>query len=322
MFARTRPLFQPRFSIRAHPTRRLPPRAPGAARPADIVTEGFRARPLAWLRCVWTRIDRSRSFGLAAEMAFWVFLSLLPLAAVAGLAAAKLATGSWSTAAPLLQSLPLATRELIRTELGRVAAWNGGKVGVTAGLVFIWLASSGVHSIFDGIELESEAGPRPWWMKRLLAIGACVALSVGVALLALLGTGLGWLWHLVGGATLLRALELESSSVGQIFRLFMGTAVAFGLVCGLYAIALPPGARRVTPVAPGAAVAIGLQIALGLGYGFYITQAGDGGAYQAGLASIGVTLMALYLFCLALLVGTRVNEMLGERRRALLSPGG
>src|ERR1700690_1378810 len=89
---------------------------------SDVVRDGFRARPLAWLRCVWTRLDRSRSLGLAAEMAFWLFLSLLPLAAVAGLVTAKLASGSWSTTAPLLESLPLATRELVGTELGRVAA--------------------------------------------------------------------------------------------------------------------------------------------------------------------------------------------------------
>jgi membrane protein len=280
---------------------------------ADIVEGGFRANPIGWARCVWRRLDRSRSFGLSAEMAFWLFLSLLPLAAVAGLVTAKLATGNSSTVAPLLESLPRATREMIAGELGRVAAWNGGKVGVGAGLMFVWLASSGIHSIFDGIELESDVAPRPWWKKRLLGIAACVALSIGAAILALLGTGLGWLWRFVGSATLLRALELESGAGGHIVRLLIGAAVSFGLVSGLYWIALPPGTRRSMPIAPGALLAVGLQIIVGFGYGFYLQKAGDGGAYQAGLASIGVTLMALYLFCLVLLVGTKVNEMVGER---------
>jgi membrane protein len=283
----------------------------------DIVADGFRAHPVGWLRCVWARLDKSRSFGLAAEMAFWLFLSLLPLAAVGGLVTAKLASsGNGSALAPLLESLPQATRDLLTSELGKVAAWNGGKVGVGAGLMFIWLASSGVHSIFDGIELESDSAPRPWWKKRLLGIVMCVALSVGVALLALLGTGLGWLWHFVGGATLLKALQLESGVGGHIVRLVVGVVVSFGLVCGLYWVATPPGDRKKksSPIAPGALVAVFLQIAVGFGYGFYIQKAGDGGAYQAGLASIGVTLMALYLFCLVLLVGTKVNEMLGEGR--------
>jgi membrane protein len=284
---------------------------------ADIVEEGFTARPLAWVRCIWTRLERGRALGLAAEMAFWLFLSMLPLAAVAGLITAKLATGSPSTTAPLLESLPHATREMVGAELGRVAAWKGGKVGVGAGLMFIWLASSGVHAVFDAIELGSEAAPRPWWKKRLLAIGGCVALSLGAGLLAVLGAGLGWLWQFVGGSTLLEALRLESSVLGEIVRLVIGAVVSFGLVAGLYWIALPPGARRSMPIAPGALVAVGLQIALGFGFGFYIKQVGDRGAYLAGLASIGVTLMALYLFCVVLLVGIKVNEMLGERRHGL-----
>jgi len=324
MFGKPRHLFQLPSGAPHNLARRARLVAAGSSRTpertlhsTDLVKEGFTRRPLAWIKCVWTRIDKGRSLGLGAEMAFWLFLSLMPLAAVAGLITAKLAAGSWSTTARLLESFPQATREMVGSELGRVAAWNGGKVGVGAGLMFIWLASSGVHSVFDGIELESDAAPRPWWKKRVLAVGACVALSLGAALLAVLGTGLGWAWQFVGGSTLLKALQLESSVLGQMVRLVIGAAVSFGLVSGLYWVALPPGTRKSMPIAPGALVAVGLQIALGFGYGLYIKKAGDGGAYQAGLATIGITLMALYLFCVVLLVGTKVNEILGERRQAL-----
>lgn len=93
-------------------------------------------------------------------------LSLLSLAAVAGVVAAKLAVGNWLIAAPVLYSLPGATRELLSGEIGKMAACNGGQVGLSAGAMFIWLASSGIHSIFDGIEIEANATPRPWWKKR------------------------------------------------------------------------------------------------------------------------------------------------------------
>ena len=198
----------------ASPRRPLPPRLDAslyeqaASRPAgpvrpraEIVEEGFTQRPFAWIRCLWIRFDRSRSLGLGAEMAFWLFLSLLPLAAVAGLITAKFVTGNGSALTLLLESLPRAMREMVGSELGRVAAWNGGKVGVKAGAIFIWLASSGIHSIFDGLELASDAVPRPWWKKRLLAIGTCVALSLGTALLAVLGTGLGWRWGSSAGSS-------------------------------------------------------------------------------------------------------------------------
>lgn len=298
-----------------------PARSPAVVHPGKSPAEdGFFAAPLPWIKCLLTRLDANRALGLGAEMAFWLFLSLLPLAAVAGVVAAKLAVGNWSIAAPMLDSLPAATRDLLKDEMGKMAAWNGGKVGIGAAVMFLWLASSGVHSMFDGIEIEANATPRPWWKKRLAALLTCMALSAGTALVTLLVTGLGWTWHLVGGSTLFQALKFESSVVGEIVRFTLGAVVSFGLVSGLYWVALPPVARKSMPLAPGAVLATILQIAIGFGYGFYIKKMGDGGAYQAGLASIGVTLMALFLFCSVLLVGIEVNQMLGERKDATKKP--
>lgn len=290
-----------------------------AGRRFDPVEAGFWAHPLAWLGCAWARFDASRSLGLAAEMAFWLFLSLLPLAVVLGLITARLAVGNAAFAAPLLSSLPRATRELVSGELGRVAAWNGGQVGAGAGLMFVWLASSGVHSIFDGIELETAQGaPRPWWRKRLLAIATCVALSLGTSLLALLGTGLGQLRQLADGSAPFAAFPGGSSAIEEVVRLLLAAAVALGLVSGLYRVARPPGVPSTVPIVPGAALAVVLQVALGFAYALYVKQAGDNGAYLAGLASIGVTLMALYLSCLVLLGGVQLNQMLGEKRQSRL----
>jgi membrane protein len=299
-----------------------PARSPLRAAPrVNPVEAGFVASPVAWIKCLLTRLDANRALGLGAEMAFWLFLSLLPLAAVVGVVAAKLAVGNWDLVAPVLSSLPSATRTLLSTEMGRMAAWNGGEVGLGAGAMFIWLASSGLHSVFDGMEIEANATPRPWWKKRIAALLACVALAIGGALLTLLSTGLGWMWHLVGGTTLLSALEFETSILGKVVRWAVGAGVAFSLVSGLYWIALPPKTRKSMPIAPGALLAVGLQLVIGLGYGFYIKQAGDSGAYQAGLASIGVTLMALYLLCAVMLVGIEVNQMLGERKEARAAAG-
>ena len=124
------PLHPSRSPVQTHP-------------PTNPAEEGFFADPLAWIKCLLVRLDANRALGLGAEMAFWLFLSLLPLAAVAGVVAAKLAVGNWSIAAPMLDSLPGATRELLKGEMGKMAAWNGGQVGVGAGVMFVWLASRG-----------------------------------------------------------------------------------------------------------------------------------------------------------------------------------
>ena len=66
------------------------------------------------------------------------------------------------------------------------------------------------------------------------------------------------------------------------------------------------------PILPGALLAVALEILFGFAYAFYIAKVGDGGAYLAGLAVIGVTMIGLYLFTAALLVGAVVNRKLAR----------
>lgn len=276
----------------------------------------FARGALQWIKIVFGNIGRSRTFGIAAEMAFWLFLSLLPLAAVAGLVVARFAMHDGGALGGFLNTLPPAVRELLTKELANVSAWNEGAVAPAAAATFVWLASSGVHAVFDGLEIETEATARPWWKKRLLSIGACVALSVGVALIALFSVGLGFVRKFATDAVPLVAMP---GVVSVVVRTAISFVIAVAMVCGLYAVGLPPRARKRMPLIPGAIVAVVLQTALGIAYGVYIRRAGDGGAYQAGLAAIGITLMALYLLCIALLVGVEVNQIVGARRMLMAS---
>ncbi len=261
---------------------------------------------------MFAHLGRVRTFGLAAEMAFWVFLSLIPLAAVAGLVAARLALTHANATGPLLMTLPPATRELVRGEMGNVAAWNGGAVALPAVVMFFWLASSGVHAIFDALEIQTQSS-RPWWKKRILALGACIALSTGIAAVTLLTTGLGWVRHLAENVSI-AGEAAQSSVVARIGGIGFGAALAIGFNAGLFWVGVPEIARRRLPVWPGALLTTFLEVALGYGYSFYVGKAGDGGAYQGALAVIGVTLTALYLLSTAILVGAELNRYLGARR--------
>ena len=262
-----------------------------------------------WLKEFIICMDRTRTFGLAAETAFWLFLSLLPMAAVMGMVAARLSIESWSDMVPLVSSLPASAQDLVMKELFGLASWNEGNVGLTGTAIFLWLASSGVHSMFDAIELESGA-TRPWWKKRLIALAACIALSIGVAILTFLGPGLegalGWFGRWIP----LLANTGEPTAVGRLLRFLLGVAVVFTFVCGLYWVGVPRPVRRRFPIVPGAILATTLQVLFGFGYAIYLSTAGDGGAYMAGLAIIGVILTALFLFTTAVLVGAVLNHRL------------
>ena len=270
-----------------------------------------------WVKIILCGMDKARTLGLAAEMSFWLFLSLIPLAAVAGLIAARLAFAHYDAIGPVLESAPPEVSSMLAQQMGKVAAWNGGTVAPVATLVFVWLAASGIHSVFDALEVQTGS-TRPWWKKRLIAIGTCLVLSLGLAALALLGTGVGWIEKLVGpeAHVVTRALGSNAalSAFGSVARVFVGAGLAFALIAGLYWVGLPPSVRGRMPIVPGAFLAVALQLVMGLGYGLYLSKMGTGDAYQAGLAVMGITLMTLYLFSLAVLIGAELNQVLGERR--------
>ena len=266
-----------------------------------------------WVRLLWCGMNESRTLGLAAEMSFWLFFSLLPLAAVGGLVLARLTVSRGDLAVTMLGSTPPAARELVAAQLGQVAKWNGGAVAPLAAVVFVWLASSGIHSVFDALEVQGGL-TRPWWRKRLIALGTCVGLSFGVALLALLRTGLGWLFRLAGASLPHLLTFWEGSWFLAVVRIVFGVLIAFGLVAGLYAAGIPRVRHRYVVIVPGALLAVSLQAVGGLGYGLYVHVLGTGNAYEAGLGIIGVTMMSLFLFSVALLVGAELNRALADLR--------
>lgn len=270
---------------------------------------------------VLSGVSRRRTLGLAAEMSFWVFLSLVPLLAVAGFVAARLAaTHPWA-AFSAMRAIPPQVRDLVMTQVNRVASWRGGAVAPIAAATFVWLASSGVSAVFDALELQSGARPRPWLKKRALAIATCIALSIAGAVIALLGAGVAWLVGIAGAHLPPWVVSAVHGAAGTIARWIAGLLLAIAMVAGLYRVGVPRSEDVRPHVLPGAIVAVVLMVALGLGYGFYVTHlGGSGSAYQAGLAAIGVTLMTLWLLSIALLLGAQLNCVLADRLRASRQP--
>jgi membrane protein len=260
---------------------------------------------------MWRGIGRARTLGLAAEMSFWLFLSLVPLAAVVGLAAARLVTERAAAGRALLMAVPPEARSMLSAQVARVSRWSGQKVAPLAIGMFLWLAASGVHSIFDALEVQTGE-ERPWWKKRLLALATCGALSLGVAVLGVLAVGLGRLQALTGEAVPHAALEGTIASF--VVRGAFGLLMAVGMVTALYRVGIPRAARRRVPALPGAVLAVALVTALGWGYGVYVSATGTGDAYEGSLAVIGITLMTLWLFSLSLLIGAELNRVIACRR--------
>jgi membrane protein len=276
--------------------------------------ESWRRVAIAGLTSMTSGMARARTLGLAAEVSFWLFLALVPLAAVAGLVAARVATSHTSMATSLVSAVAPASRALIAPEVERVASWRGGTVAPVAALTFVWLASSGVQSVLEALEVQSERS-RPWWQRRLVAIGSCLVLSIGVAILSVLGAGLERIQALAGQTLPAKILLLEQGPLGQVLKSSLAATLAITMVAGLYRAGIPGGRRARIPVLPGAAFAVALQWTVCKAYGFYLARMGTGDAYLAGLSVVAVTMTTLWLLSVALLLGVQLNCFVGQCRR-------
>jgi membrane protein len=184
---------------------------------------------------------------------------------------------------------------------------------VSSAVAFVWLASSGVDALLSSLESISGTA-RSWWRRRALAVACCLLLSLAVAALSVLGPGLGAFSSRVADLLpdLGRIGHLRDVT-GPASRIVASLVVAFGYVSALYWIGVPARARVSIPIFPGALFAVLMQAVTSVGYGAYVSRAGNGSAYSAGLGIIGLVLTGLYLFALSLLTGVVVNQLVANR---------
>lgn len=293
-----------------HPlSRRLIDRTPRGLRP-----------PLA---LVVRTIDRSidhRLPGLAAEIAFWVVLSL-PALLLATIATAGVLGGErahWreqlmervtdvSTVALTPQTINNVVEPVLR------GLFDQGGMGIVsfAFLATVWTASRAVRVVLTTIAVTADAqGRRPAWRQRLLGFGlTLVALTVGIVLAPLLLAGPAF------GEQLVEAVGPEAAVLGDIWRVAYWPVTASLTVVGLsilYHLGVP-GRTPWRYDLPGALLATALWL-LGSGglrlYGAWVL--GEESPYGP-LAGPIVGLLWVWLTGLAVLVGAEFNAQVAQR---------
>jgi membrane protein len=266
---------------------------------------------------------RDRITGLSAEVAFFMFLSLVPglVAVVASLAftdkifGADLATRAEETLMTFLGSV-LTERatpaiDLVRELFDRE---QPGLLSVAmAGTV--WAFSRGLLGVISALEIAYELPPASWWKRRaravLLALGTIVALALVLAIVAI-GPLLGLLGLLLETA----GLDAVARSV-QWLRFPLAFTVLAGWACWLYR-AGPALRTSWRSQAPGAILAAGLWLVVSLGFLIYLELAGGVNQVFGVLGGILILIVWLYLLSLSLLAGGEFNAVL--QRRAAGSP--
>ena len=277
-----------------------------AARPSDLSRGGV----LAALKRVRGEIKGDGVLRLAAAVAFYLALSLVPLAVVAvslfGLVAdPQQVTDTLSS----LAALPGGVADLVLEPARDAASAGTGSLGfaLVAGLATgLWTASAGTKALMEaiGIAYDQPEG------RGFVALRG-TALGLTVVLLAFLG---GAVVTVALAEGLAASLGL-AAWVGQVLRfpvLLLGIAV---LLAVLYRFGPDRADARWRWLTPGAVVASVLWLVLTGAFTFYVDSFGSYDESYGSLAGVVVLLLWLQLSVASFLLGAEVNAEL-ERQTA------
>ena len=280
-------------------------RGRSADRPSALPTAGW--RDILWR--VWAQIGEDNVSIVAAGVAFYAFLALIPaliaLTIVYGLVAnpadVKDQIGSFASAAPQ------DAQRLLTTQLTSITRGAGGGASIGALIAIagaLWVASSGMAALDTGLTVVNrETETRGFLKRRLLALVLTVFAVIGVVLMLALVVAL--------------PSVLQSIDVGDIGKVVIGLArwvlLAALLLFGLGVI-FRYGPQRRRPrwrwVTPGTIVAVVVGLAVSIGFSIYVSLMGNYNKTYGSLGAIIVLLLWLYFMAYAVLFGAAMNAEL------------
>ena len=267
-----------------------------------------------WTRFPWAVVQTfSKAEGalLSGSMAYYTFLSLLPLLMVAAFVIATFASpgpeAQAAVAEALNQAFPGVGTEVFQEVIDQVVA-NSAALGVF-GLLSVAYAGSGfVGSMTACMNRmwQVPSGRNPVGQK---IVNITIVMMLGTVLL---GSALLTIWV---SATAQRTLELEATSpVISMIEELAGPA-SMGIVLLLLYRFLPARKQSWLRQVPGAVFgAVGFYV-LKRGFDFWASQSAGIGALPRSLVSVTLLLVWLGFFGQLILYGAALNVVLDRRRR-------
>jgi membrane protein len=271
------------------------------------------AIPLAGWKDVALRTWRessSDSIGLiAAGVAFYVFLALVPLLGAIVLSYGLFAEPSTvvSHMEGLTTLLPADIARLVGEQMVNVVQTSGEKKGLgalAALAIALFGARNAAGAIISALNIAYEEEERRGFIKVNLLALAITAVSVAVAAFALLAAGsLGVLHRLLPDSPVVVAAT-------RVFSYAILAVVAAAAAATHYRYGPSRDQARWTWLTAGSALFAVCWVILTAGFGYYVANFGDYGATYGSLSAVVVLLTWTYFSSYALLFGAELNSEL------------
>lgn len=264
--------------------------------------------PLPWsglVKRTYDEINNDNVLGLAAQLAFYFLLGLVPAIVCVLALTSFLPTNVLGDFLERLSGFaPPDVVQILRDQLTSLG--NGNDSGVlTVGLALaLWSTSAAMVSIIDALNraYDIEEG-RPWWKVRLTAVLLTVGIAIFiVAALSLVLIGPGLVDRLATAA----GLGPTFAAVWNVLR----WPVSFALVAlciGVIFYFAPDAEQDWEWITPGAVLATILWLVASVGFKVYVANFGNYNESYGSLGGVIVLMLWFYISALAVLTGAELN---------------
>ncbi|MDB4929253.1 MAG: Ribonuclease [Myxococcaceae bacterium] len=263
-------------------------------------------RDLSWKE-FFTRLvkelDHDAVDDVAATVTFYCMLALFPFLLFVVGVLSKIV--SWETIDDVVRQVStVMPREVTTIVSERLTALKTQPATGLLTFSFIgalWSASAGVASLIPALDHAYDVvETRPFWKRRLLALGATVGVGVVSIVASLIALAVPALSHWIGG------------SLGELL-LWVRLPIAGAIIMVTWALLymfLPNVKPRFQPVTPGSIVGVLLWVAASWGFSQYVSHFGSYEATYGALGSVIVLLLWMWVSAMALMLGAEINKIL------------
>lgn len=271
---------------------------------------------------IWKQSSEDNIGLVAAGVAFYTFLALVPLLGAIVLSYGLIAAPS--TVLTNVQSLttvmPAGAAKLVGKQLMSVLQTSAGKKGMgllLALAIALFGARNAAGSVITALNIAYEVQETRGLVRLNFLALVTTASAIVLAILAMIAiAALGYLGKLLPH---LPTALLLASKMGPYLLLLIGAAVG---AAALYRYGPDREKGQWVWIDPGSILASVGWVTLTLGFGFYAANFGNYGKTYGSLATVIVLLTWIYLSVYVLLLGAELNSELGRQASRGNAPRG
>ncbi len=275
----------------------------------------------AWrfLKALGAEAQENQALDLAAQLAYWSLLALVPFAmflmTIIGYLPLEGLRGQLLGTMHAVMPGPAAT--LFDGVLGELVGRQHGWLLLASLVGALWTAAGGTGALITALNRSYEVKEtRAWWRVKLLSLWFTTAAVVSVVIASI---------GLIVGPDLVHTIWSQLGLGGAfevLWRWLRWPVVIFALmfmIANAYYFLPNVRGRRWRLLTPGAIAAVLLWLAASLVFNVYVTHFNSYAKSYGALGAIVIMMTWLYLSGFTVILGGEINALLERRRRPLQS---